>query len=736
MNGNRSGSTSFAGSAGTIGRALLVAAVLSVPAVAGAEAQGVRYFIAPGAHQLRWDDNLGLEDETVYGARIGIDFGRLVALQGYYMTKDAIPTRLSSLALVDNSGQALQDQTVDFRSFGGDVLFKLGWGRLVPYVKAGAGVVRFTPADGAEVEQIDVKLGGGLQYAFGDGIRAEVFAERSQFRLDRYALAPGGRASGNYPEDPEANDLRDNVRLGAAIGFALGGSGAARSDERWSFASIPVEPFAGRLEFDDDALGRQNVAGLRAGLDVGNYLGLRGSYWRGVNNDFDDTEPLKGYGAEAQFNLNAGLGPAPYLVVGAGRLEFKDEFRDANDNRPADQDFLVLGAGVGLRLTNNFRLNIAARDHIMSAMKAEDIARPDELTHNWMYTAGLTFNLGRGRSSVAPSPVPAPMREDEARSEREARAGQAGERRDVEVTERARGEQTRERTTETRAAAGAAREAGAATVERRDARGRVIETVVMPSERVVAIPVPERGEVYIRYGEGGRMTVTEAGQAAQTVVGSTELTDEQLDRIARAVSARLEDRMDDRMRRDTESLRDLIRAELQRMDTPVRVEVQAPPGAAAEPGAAPVVVESQRSGGAFSRVESPAFYAGLGLNSPAQFVIGSRVMTGRLSGASALAVVPEFALGFSGDGTSWMAVANLEREFSQRRIGNNFDFFPHLRLGLGFLSVPDVGSEAVLNFTWGISSQLGDGRMRWFVEHQGIDLFDRNRLNAGIRLMR
>jgi hypothetical protein len=64
--------------------------------------------------------------------------------------------------------------------------------------------------------------------------------------------------------------------------------------------------YASKLGLED-----QDLAGVRAGIDFSPQVGLRAFYWRGVNDDHDGTDPVAGYGGEAQLNLNAGPGISP-----------------------------------------------------------------------------------------------------------------------------------------------------------------------------------------------------------------------------------------------------------------------------------------------------------------------------------------------------------------------------------------------------------------------------------------
>ncbi len=696
---------------------MTVAAIVTLFVVVGeGYAQGVRYHANGAVNRIRFDDDLGLADADLYGGRVGIDFGRLVGLQGYYMRGTGLDTELSRLELRDNAGAVLRDQPYDLTTWGADLTLKFAWGRLVPYARAGAGILEFKPDGSESFEQITGKLGAGLEFDIGDGFRADVYAENLRFRMDRYTMAPGGRLTGNYPEDPAADDLRSSFSLGIAFGMEVGGSGVVPAEERWSFASIPIEPFVGRFEFDDDALGRRNVAGLRSGIDVGNYLGLRAFYWRGMNADFDDTERIRAYGGEAQFNINAGLGPAPYLVLGAGQLDFMDGFADDLGATRDDEQFLILGGGVGLRLTDNFRLNIAARDHLISLIDPEDVSRPDQLQHNWMFTAGLTFNLGRGRSRTEPDrpdrPVAAPT------------GVQPGE--------------------TTGAAAGRTGAPGTEPAARpaeapRDTTPGLTEMI--STGRVVMIPVPERGELYVRYGEGGRLEVSRPEERVRVEMpAGTALTPRDLDLLVDAVTARVNAAMAERGRQDTEDLRRIVRDELERMNLDRRIESAVDRSIRETPEARPVVVErgreEQEPAGPVSfrdRLRQPSAYFGVGLSSPTSAIFGGRVQSGRVRSLGNVAIVPEFALGFADEGTSLLLAGNLEYEFSGRRLGDTFEVFPTVRAGLGFLSVPDLGTEGVLNLAYGFSSRIGESALRWFVEHQGIDLFDRNRIIGGVR---
>lgn len=138
-------------------------------------------------------------------------------------------------------------------------------------------------------------------------------------------------------------------------------------------------------------------------------------------------------------------------------------------------------------------------------------------------------------------------------------------------------------------------------------------------------------------------------------------------------------------------------------------------------------------------VRNPAVYFGYDFNTPDHVVIGLKLETGRLSGLRGVAVVPELAFGFPETGTSVLVAGNFQYQARPWFLSDNFSIAPIIRAGVGVLSIPDRSAEGVINLGWGIASgfaQAADQRgVQWFIEHQGIDLFNRNRLAGGLRVV-
>ena len=388
-------------------------------------AQGMRYVAQPGVSWVQWDDALGLADVRLNGGSAGIGFGRYVSLRGYYLTKDQLSTGFESLSFTDPIGSPLGNQNFDLTDYGGELTVGLGAGTIVPVLMGGGGILKLQPELGLQQKRITVKYGAGVRAYLSESLELEVMVERNQFRLDPLdlAIAP---AEGDpaLPTNDDADGIRRNLAVRVGLGFQLGSRDFARGSELdqavegryqrpFSDLAISLQPFVGRQQFDD-ALGfaDRDVAGFTGGLDFGSFVGLRGFYWKGVNDDFDAFEGLVGYGAEAQFNLTDGQGMAPYLLAGAGQMNFEGDFDSIPGQIPADQKAVILGGGIDFNFGSRIRLSATARNYLMAGNDflaggdLEQVSTPDDITHNWQFTGGIKLLVGGGRGIGVDRPAP------------------------------------------------------------------------------------------------------------------------------------------------------------------------------------------------------------------------------------------------------------------------------------------------------------------------------------------
>jgi hypothetical protein len=177
----------------------------------------------------------------------------------------------------------------------------------------------------------------------------------------------------------------------------------------------------------------------------------------------------------------------------------------------------------------------------------------------------------------------------------------------------------------------------------------------------------------------------------------------------------------------------------------IETEIKNLRGAAPEGGRTVVITDETGttvSGDTEVRVEekpyswSPAavqLYTGFNVDDPTQGLLGAKLDMGPVTRHSDFHFLPELAVGFGSDVTTFMATGNLEYTF--REVTERGSWSPLVGVGVGILNSSSNGdnhSEGVLNLNYGVMANLG----RWvvFAEHQGVDLFDLNRLLFGLRL--
>ena len=449
----------------------------------------VRYTLSPIANGTAWNSNLGLEDGLFYGGKVGIDFGPLIGLEVSYLTSGNLWTDFSRIDLRDTMGSLVGDQRVKVRRFGGDLIVRWPTDRVAPFVKLGGGVIRLEPESSPKVEKIDVRLGGGLEYIFTNRLRTRAWVEMNRFRLDRYTLAPGGAASGQYPIDEDSEKIRNNLSVGLSLDYAIGQSRfrCIRPDERLQpFSAVELEPLVGRFDFDDSRMSTVTVAGARIGGELNPWVGWGLYYWHGMESDLSDTRPLQSYGGEARFSLASKAGPQPYVSIGAGQIDFRSGYSDSEGTERDDKTALIVGAGIRAEVFSGLQLNVSVRDYMYGEERLDRISGTDEISHNWLLSGALVFGIGGRRSEAKPKPVddlPAYYVTREPVRQKDTASVEAQQ---DTVTIAAQNEVSEDKTKSTAPSASNATQTG------------------YVSEKSVVIPVPLEGEIYIRYGKTSR----------------------------------------------------------------------------------------------------------------------------------------------------------------------------------------------------------------------------------------
>ena len=501
---------------------------------------------------------------------------------------------------------------------------------------------------------------------------------------------------------------------------------------------LSLEPFGGLQTFDA-GLGinhqnHQSIAGFRAGFDLGPFLGLRGFWWRGVNDDFDAWEGVEGYGGEAQFNLGSDPWFSPHLLAGGGRMVFAPDFSTGG---AADRETLILGGGVDVRFGPRLRLSATARDYIVTGSGFGD-TRPGkdswQLAHNWQMSVGLKLLIG---GDTRPSRAETARRGEVAAPMTRGESAPAAD----------------ERAEQTQLQAGTQPKQVVIQVPGSD-EPLIVSNPAAPPIIVIPIGIPAYGL------PGGAKDTPATETAGADVMTLAEFRDLLRAEIAYVIALSspsgtgtetllvelLKSRLDDMQQKLDEMARakaadtrltEHLKSRLDDMQR--KLDETAKAAADTLPAAPPVFGRSglDSSLGFPSRELRP--YTAIQVSRHWQWVAGFAWDRGPSDTFDAFNIVPEVALGLGQGKPTWMASGNLQYRFPWVFERDSFWISPVTSFGLGLLN--QDGPGLVLNASYGIHVQLR--RDHWdgppvnlYVAHQGIGLFRRDRLIFGLSLER
>ena len=790
--------------------ALFVGLLFAV-STASAQPQGVGLRLTPSATYVDFSDDSGLENGLLYGGGVGFSFGEFVELTGTYLLGRNFMTDYSLFSGLEEdpvlAGQVadLPVQEVDIQRYGGDIRLNLGSGSVFPFIRAGTGLVRFQP-DGREGATRNIYLlgGAGLQLSGADRYAFSVSVEDFAYRYNPATtfftardLAAVGLSADNFNQTTV-----QNLAVRASLSLYLGGRRAGslsdidREFQRQfsgglSGLSLVVEPFYGRLNFNEAFNYRdQTFVGGEAGFDLGPLVGLRGFYGRGVpKDDPTDFQDIQMYGGDVRLRLSEGRGIVPFVSVGGGYLDVLDEYgteeaAEAGNQNAEDRPFALAGGGVELLLSPRLRGVAEVRGMAMSTEDEEDLSQPDNVYVSPFFRAGLSFGLG-GDAGDDIEVVRQSRLEEELAQAREEAAEREAELREEIARAREEGNEAAAQRLEVERARmqGMARNQGQ-TVTRNEAGEPVLlgngEVRTAQGDRIVTIPLPEQGELYVRYGDPGGVSIETTADGGQTVqpsgrtitqgmsdaeireivrqsiqqsMNGRDMNAQDMEDLERRLNNRLDDLDDDiddndgdvdedRIIRALQLLEDRILAEIRALRTEVSARPVAPvvgeDGQVVSPVSPVSPVVTDRTG--LDYVDERSFSLsptiGLQFGDASGAVVG---LQGNYRTGRSFFYIPEILIGVAGDDSF---AANADIAFPLRDYGFGS---PYIRTGLGFVNVSDDENEDTfdddaeddggtsITFNLGIGANLRAGGGKFFADFTSGNFGAYNRLTAGYR---
>ncbi len=373
------------------------ALVLASAGALSAQTQDISVIVAPTVGYTSFHKNLNLGESPSVGVRAGFAVGPLFEVRGLWERSF-------------NVKQIEKISSTKIERLGGELKLNL-WSNmlLTPYVTAGAGVMKMKYNDAAvsknyEEKQLYTALGAGLKINLTKRVALALEAKDYIFNINpnnRYLKA-----------GVDGNKTLHNFGGQASLDFYLGGSLRSKDKVTRAFrntfgngfrgAKFVLEPGMAYLDFNDSSLFKDTyLLGGSAGIDFGQYLGLRGFYYQGTKNpnklDLNFGKELEMYGGNVIARLNVSRGVTPYLSLGAGYLNVKNTYTDAKGGHDAKKGWFALGGG-GLEVPLHRTVALYGEANVMlneqDNKEVSTITNPADVKTNWMFKAGLRFNLG------------------------------------------------------------------------------------------------------------------------------------------------------------------------------------------------------------------------------------------------------------------------------------------------------------------------------------------------------
>ncbi len=193
---------------------LLTAALL--PSVSSSQTNGMHVTVFPWYGYANFAKNVNLDDKSIYGGTLGLEFSRYVGIEGHLGASNPHTFHGFTPYSITPPTPAIQRET-DMLHYGGDLVVQLrpsAW--FDPYVMVGWQEAKITFANSDSVP--DPRFQNGWEYGGGVKLRvAPRVALRAEFRNALWKFP-----SGTPP--PAGEDATDNQFYTAGIEFALGGT--------------------------------------------------------------------------------------------------------------------------------------------------------------------------------------------------------------------------------------------------------------------------------------------------------------------------------------------------------------------------------------------------------------------------------------------------------------------------------------------------------------------------------
>lgn len=384
--------------------------------IGNAQVKDISVTLSPAAEYTWWDNHAGLNNGMLVGGKLGFGFGEYMELRGIYLQSYDLTTNFENFGLTGYIPELFSPQAVTLTRWGGELKANIGTGKLKPYITLGTGIQSFEIPEMNKLEQIYASAGIGLKINLFPRAVLLVEAKNTTYNFNAGAdlLTSADKSNFGVTEADFNRERLSNWAVQGALQFYLGGrrpgvmtdlDKAYLNKFNSGLQGIQpiIEPGVGYIAFNENSLYRDTwLAGGYAGIDFGEYVGIRGFYFQAtkssdINTDFDN---LSMYGLELRARLNDGNGVTPYLALGGGYLDPTSGYLGKDGVTVKGGEFASGGLGLNIPLGKRVLISGGARAMLTSGGSALGITNPNEIQTHVMYNAGIKFTLGKKSRST------------------------------------------------------------------------------------------------------------------------------------------------------------------------------------------------------------------------------------------------------------------------------------------------------------------------------------------------
>lgn len=396
-----------------------------------AQVNDVSITVTPQIGYSWFDKKSTVENGTMYGVQAGFGFGKVMELRGIWERSWDLKQNFGKY---ESDIQSLfpsfnfEGRTIKVQRIGGEFKTNLPVGGFSPYLLLGTGVQTFetnlTSNGGKYKNENLYGTGGlGLKFALGDRTTFNLEGRGLVYNMNPGSLLynPGGTSEFDEWIENTDRSTMYNWSIMAGLQFYLGGrvedeldaldrAYLRRFSGGLSGTKVTLSPGGAYINFHGDAAYRDTyLLGGVLGIDFSNFAGLQAYYYRAAHDEkiSFDFDHLEMFGADFVGKLNVPRGIVPYISVGGGYLQVRDDYQGAPDFdlsgqvtglRNAESGYFAKG-GVGVEIPLSKYVQVFGGANLLLTMQDQEsevteLRHTDQLQKHTMYNAGLRLNIG------------------------------------------------------------------------------------------------------------------------------------------------------------------------------------------------------------------------------------------------------------------------------------------------------------------------------------------------------